>query len=161
MVCTVDGAVALVYFGVTMPDYPSHHGFGLISGVEDLQIEGYIQTEDTPDQIAVFADKVGHDPSRSVIVAVSVNKSQGASVIRQDRVMLSVIMAGAPAHLHELVTLLILDGEDLRPMFCTVISAGNREAEPLEILGCSRLSRFVTIHLEPIDIYTPSCGHGS
>ena len=75
--------------------------------------------------------------------------------------MFAVLMARVPAYLHKVVSLLIFDSEDLRPMLSTVVTAGNREAEPLEILGRSRLSRFVAIHLEPIDIYTPSCGHGS
>ena len=148
------GALGLVDLCVFVSDDASDYFLGLIATIEDLEVDAQIQSEDPADGVIVFFDEVGHEPHTSSEVAVSVNKSDITSIIRVNGMFFSCLMPGRASDFDHRLIVIIKDGKHLAPMSGTIVASLNSKAQRRKVTCIAWAGWFVTVHFEPVDVYT-------
>lgn len=151
-------SVRLIDFCVDVGCYAAGYIDGLVSPVESLEVDAQVESEYSSYLIAVFFDKVGHYPCCRVVIAISVDESEVHGIVGVDCMMVARALPRGSSYFHELIIVVVEQGEDLTPMLCAVISWLNMNPVSLEIVYISGLTGLVTIHFKPVDINT-SLGH--
>lgn len=147
-------ALGLVDLGILVSDDPPDYFIGSIATIEDLKVDAEIKAEDPSYCVVVRFDEIGHQPHAGIEIAIAIDESDVACVIRVYGVLFSCLVSGRPPDLYHWFVVIVKDGEYLAPMSGAVVSGLNGKPMRRKVTCIAWAGRFVAVHFEPVDIYT-------